>query len=238
MKFQYISDLHLEFGNRVNIEPIADYLILAGDICKLNYKNEYYKFLNRISKKYKKVFIVSGNHEYYGQTIESGDSFIKDCMSKFNNIFYLNNDVYHFEDSNVSILGTTLWSYIPKNEYTLIQFNLNDYRLIKNFTPEICTNMFLDNCKFIENTLNNYSDRKFVVICHHVPQKRLINDKYKDSDINSSFASNVPILDKDQVIACVYGHTHIPSVSGKYYCNSFGYPRENIHDNVNKYFEI
>src|SRR5574343_119308 len=107
MKFQYISDLHLEFGNKMNIIPVAEYLILAGDICQLNCKTKYKDFLNRISKKFKLIFIVSGNHEYYGQTIESGNTFLLSLTKTFDNVIYLNNDIYHFPNSDISILGTT-----------------------------------------------------------------------------------------------------------------------------------
>ncbi len=238
MKFQYISDLHLEFGNKMNIIPVAEYLILAGDICQLNCKTKYKDFLNRISKKFKLIFIVSGNHEYYGQTIESGDAFLSTLSKTFNNVIYLNNEIYHFDNSDISILGTTLWSYIAQEEYSIIKKYMNDYRLIKNFTPLLSSEMFKNNCEFVEDSLKNHTNKKFIVVCHHVPQKRLIDSKYSGDPLNSAFASDLPILDSSQVLACVYGHTHIPSISGKYYCNSFGYPRENKHEDINKYFEI
>jgi predicted phosphodiesterase len=56
--------------------------------------------------------------------------------------------------------------------------------------------------------------------------------------INSAFASNIPILDDENVIAVVYGHTHTPSVQGKYYCNPLGYPMENKKHNLQATFEI
>lgn len=79
-KIAYCSDLHLEFG-RLNIElPDADILLLAGDIY-VNYlfnkhdsTDDVIDFFTEISKKYKNIIYVPGNHEYYDSSI-----FTLDC---------------------------------------------------------------------------------------------------------------------------------------------------------------
>ena len=73
MKIQYLSDLHLELMSThkfsklcEKIIPKCDILVLAGDIGDPLHHNDRYKFfLHSMSKKFKKVFLVSGNHEYY-----------------------------------------------------------------------------------------------------------------------------------------------------------------------------
>jgi hypothetical protein len=68
VKFQYISNLHLDLYplGLFDIDAIAPYLLLAGDIGN-PYQKKYELFLENISKKFEKIFIISGNHEYYYQ---------------------------------------------------------------------------------------------------------------------------------------------------------------------------
>jgi predicted phosphodiesterase len=65
MKFQIISDVHLEFGINDIMEQIpvlSDTICLLGDIGypdSINYKN----FIYELSEKFKNVFVITGNHE-------------------------------------------------------------------------------------------------------------------------------------------------------------------------------
>ena len=238
MKFQYISDLHLEFGNKVKLEKLADYLILAGDICKLKYKNVFYNFIKEVSEEFKLVFFVTGNHEYYNSDISSVNSLIEEIFNEFENVIFLNNKIYEFSDSEVVIFGTTLWTHIPEEKTKIIKKKMNDYFYIKNFTPKDSTKLFNKNYTFIKETIKNYSNKKLIFVSHHLPQMYLIDKEYQGSDINYAFASDIPELDNSCVVACVYGHTHTNSIQGKYYCNPLGYPNENKKRNLNKIFEI
>ena len=83
MKIQYASDLHLELsGNskyvkEIPFEVTGDVLVLAGDTAYLRDKNlPDSKFWEGASENYRKVFLVPGNHEYYGfgDVLENGDS--------------------------------------------------------------------------------------------------------------------------------------------------------------------
>jgi len=74
MKIRYFSDLHLEFmkPNKIqnfltNIPPGLDEIcICAGDIGNPIHPNGHYDiFMNFMSKNFKKIFVISGNHEYY-----------------------------------------------------------------------------------------------------------------------------------------------------------------------------
>ena len=72
MRIQYISDLHLEHYHNLKIpsifrriiESVGDILILAGDIGYPSEKH-YTDFIQFISDKYEKIFLILGNHEYY-----------------------------------------------------------------------------------------------------------------------------------------------------------------------------
>ena len=85
IKFQYISDLHLEFKENREflkknpIKPVGDVLLVAGDFTYSNRDNMPYgvgwkydsygdEFLDYFSKNWKYTILVPGNHEYYGYT--------------------------------------------------------------------------------------------------------------------------------------------------------------------------
>ena len=62
MKIQYCSDLHLEFPDNKEyilhnpIEPIADILILTGDIVPFKIMDDHQDFFEYISRNFKATF--------------------------------------------------------------------------------------------------------------------------------------------------------------------------------------
>ena len=71
MKIQYCSDLHLEFAlnamflHNNSIKPIADTLILAGDITLWGQQHFKHWFFDYVSKHWERVYYIPGNHEFY-----------------------------------------------------------------------------------------------------------------------------------------------------------------------------
>lgn len=225
MDFQYISDIHLEMGNKVDIPRRAPFLILAGDIGD-PYSAEYVSFIDNVSHKFDRVFLISGNHEYYGHTIKETDKEIQNLASRYKNVHFLQNDVYHFPHSDVSVFGATLWTHIPGNEAYFIRSMVNDYRHIQNFSIDLCNKLHEETKTTFQMFLEIFPNRKWIVVCHHLPLLKLVNEKYWNSPINSAYASDVDCFKDEHVIAIVYGHTHIANIYGRYYCNPHGYPDE------------
>lgn len=242
MEFQYISDIHLEHGTLINITPSAKYLILAGDIGHPS-DPSYRQFMQDMSSKFEKVFLVAGNHEYYSssQTILQTETLIRNTVTDIPNVHFLQNDYVHL-DNTYSVFGATMWTQIdPEDEIDIRQF-IMDYRKIPNFTPEFSSMLHKASVNELISVLDEYPTRKWIVITHHMPQKRLIDSKYQKypfSILNSAYASDIPILDSNENIkAVVYGHTHTPSQNGKYYCNPVGYPGENKTINTNAVLKV
>ena len=71
MIIQYCSDLHIEYVNKIHInplnyiKPIGDILILAGDIGSFYFLLQLENFIKPLSKFFQYIFYVPGNHEYY-----------------------------------------------------------------------------------------------------------------------------------------------------------------------------
>ena len=110
MNVQIFSDLHISMNNKIpNITPTADYLILAGDIGKLEDKN-FINFMKYVNSKWKKVIYILGNHETYHKkyTIYELIKLYKAFFKKFKNVVFLENDTYELED--YLIVGSTMWT--------------------------------------------------------------------------------------------------------------------------------
>lgn len=251
-KIYYLSDLHLEHKQCDDfsfIIPTLDksvgfchnqtnILILAGDIGN-PMKESYWKFLQCVSKIFCFVFLVTGNHEYYGSSIETIDKLIMKGINelKLFNVNFMNNRVIHFE--NVKFIGTTLWTHIPKEKEEIIRNYMNDYRLIQNLTPSIVSEKHLINRKFIEKALSEKTSQYTIVITHHAP---LINGtshpSHNNSTANEGFATDLPdLIDKSDY--WIYGHTHFNQNNiNKLYTNQLGYGNQARGFNKNNYIKL
>jgi len=233
MKVQYISDIHLEFYEdilNIPIIPSAPILCLLGDIGNPNSLN-YDIILNWCSKNYKKVFIITGNHEYYSInfTIEEIDKIIIDKIKKYDNISFLNNTIEKYE--NFTFVGTTLWSYIPE---TIKNYELNiynDFKKIKNMSRKKYNELFEKNLEFLSNSIKKYNN--IICLTHHLPSYDLIHEKYKNYP-NFMFSTDLNYLMKDNIKAWLCGHSHTANtkIINNVICslNPFGYPNENNID--------
>ena len=101
MKVQIVSDIHLELDDtNFELEPISDYLFLAGDIGILHIE-KYKQFLKYVSNNWKLIFYVLGNHEYYNHKkhINKRNSEYKEYISSnHNNIIILDRDIYKLDN--------------------------------------------------------------------------------------------------------------------------------------------
>jgi predicted phosphohydrolase len=203
IKFQIISDIHLEkrkYKNDLILEhPIrANNLILAGDIgnpLKPNYK-QYIKYC---SHNYKNVFLISGNHEYWHNTIEDTNKLITQICATYPNINFINNRFIDFFENNrsVRLFGGIMWSYVNLPNIVIS----SDNALIKDFTFNNRNYIFFDTVK---NIISKKSD---IIITHHAPSFNVISKKYVNYKSKFLFASHLDhILHMSKYWVC--GHLH------------------------------
>ena len=252
MLIQYLSDIHLEFMTKVpKIIVKADVLCLAGDI-GYPYSGIYKDFLIKMNRDFKKVFLITGNHEYYNSE-KYGEHSMDDVNTMINsiikfhklyNITFLNNSYEIYND--IIFVGTTLWSNIQSQNMNDLAL-MNDFKQIENMTYDTYKLLHLKSCNFIENTLSDiskddkYKDKtkKIVMMTHHLPSFKLIGDEYALSDFNCFYASNCDKYFVEPIKAWIYGHTHTPNQTIinniKFACNPKGYPSENT---IIKYLTI
>jgi len=237
MKFHVWSDLHTELLSTNSVKKMCKMyfkkdlessIILAGDIGKAN-DRRYLYVLNWCSHRYKHVFVIAGNHEYYkmsGNVMEQ----LRNTCKRFTNIYFLDKNVYCGDD--YLILGCTLWTRINPLELDHIKRYYNDYNYIQHFEKDACDWHKAD-LNWLTDTLEYYKNdtRKKIVITHHMPSHSLIDSKYKNSPINSAFATT----DCDELLwrvnYWIYGHTHTSRRQKigecMCICNPIGYEDEN-----------
>lgn len=247
MKIRYFSDLHLDLIDKevVNyyLEKITEdeedaICICAGDIGSPR-NNNYSIFMHYISKIFKKIFVIAGNHEYYNDTIEETNDFLENFFSKFDNITFLQNNFEYYE--GYCFIGTTLWSNITDPIY-----KINDQKKIKNFSIDDYNKLHKKCLEFLIETLKN--NNRCIIITHHIPSYKLMDDKYRTAEMdkyNQYFYSDLDYLFEDysKKIHCwFYGHTHTPSLKQinnvLLLCNPIGYENENENINFDRHLIV
>ena len=234
MRVNVISDLHLEFGS---LElPGGDVLILAGDICEARSLKKdfhstrpsphisgfltFYDFFYNECEKYDRVFYVMGNHEHYGARFDETQNMLKEYLPS--HVQVLEKD--HVEVGNYIFIGASLWTDCNRNNPLTInqlKFMMNDYRSIKyhnkeaglyhKLTPEVTARDHRQALKYISATARAHSDRSVVVITHHGPSYRSVDDMYKhDYHSNGGYVSELDdfVLDHSNIKFWCHGHTH------------------------------
>jgi len=221
-KIQYVSDVHVDHKDFMPyVEPMAEYLAICGDIGIATHPNVN-KFIEINSKKFKKVFIVAGNHEYRCSAIYNKKKvmlykpLLIDMCNSYDNVYFLDKSCHQLSD-NILIVGTTLWSH---SEYILNEVN----RLNHN-------NEHDEHVTFIKDICAKNQKQKIVMLTHYVPSFKLIEPKYsKYGKLNTLFATDLEYLIQKPIEAWICGHTHsiLDMKINNIYCgiNALG------HDNV------
>ena len=192
-KLQYISDIHLERRQRFpRIKPKCGKLALLGDIGHPKLVL-YRDFLKYTSHNWEKVYLLSGNHEFYYLNGINVDQRIRDIASKYSNITYLNNQKIYDNEFKCNLMGTTLWSNLRRTQYPL---DFQTYQL------------HCQSIKWLTQNLNNHQEDT-IVLSHYLPTYRLIVEPYIRCQNLDRYASHLDHLIKSPVKVWLCGHSHI-----------------------------
>jgi DNA repair exonuclease SbcCD nuclease subunit len=246
MTIQYASDLHLEFADNAQyvldhpILPAGDVLLLAGDITSLNHfekRRLELDFFKRLSKQYKRVFWIAGNHELYRSwdAVAFGKPMQHDIAP---NVSLVNNKVIMY--AGVRFVFTTLWSAISDVEGLYIQPNMSDFHLIRYQGRLLTTGMYTNRLhepalQFLEETFAQPTDVPTVVVSHHLPSLQCVHPRHKGSTLGPAFASDLDAhILRWQPDYWMYGHSHanMPPVTlgnTQILTNQLGYVGYNEH---------
>ena len=251
MRVQYISDIHLEmYKENVSpdlftklIRPEAPYLALCGDIGIPDFVN-YENFLNWCSRRWTKVFLVAGNHEYYNWNcpvktdMEAKKAMIQKMCDSLKNVYFLDYKTMWLSDEKIRILGCTLWSDIDQNLIDEASKETNDYRQIfvegtKPGLPGLLRELHYKERSWLQQEIHkaDLTGERCLVLTHYLPSYELVHTKYKAYANTSYFASHCDNLIRPPVIGWICGHSHAGAILKIHgipcALNPVGYPGEN-----------
>jgi predicted phosphodiesterase len=140
--FQVLSDLHLEVGQQYSTFQIpvsAPYLILAGDIGRFSDYSPYLAFLKIQCSRFAKVFLVPGNHEFYGTSHGDGLELARKLETEPDldgRLVLCHQRRFDVPGSDITILACSLWSHIPDDAQDAVRMKVNDFKKIKDWSVE------------------------------------------------------------------------------------------------------
>ena len=139
MKLALASDLHLEFGHIELENPGVDVLILSGDICVASkFGPDYDRFFNDVSKAFKHVVYIVGNHEHYNGDFNKTIDTLRMVLARYENVHLLDKETFVLDD--VTFIGGTLWTDMNKQDVTTLVTMpsvMNDFRCVINSSRKV-----------------------------------------------------------------------------------------------------
>ncbi|MFC5429464.1 metallophosphoesterase [Paraburkholderia denitrificans] len=239
MKLLVLSDLHNEFEPMPSDSEAlseADLVVLAGDIHTKDRSIDWAKaFVNDPDKP---VIMVAGNHEFYGGHFDHTLTKLREAADG-SSIHFIEDDAVVI--GGVRFLGCTLWTdfRLPGSEISAAismrdaQSAMNDFRKIRatssyrRLYPADTVRRHEQSRAWLANMLQEPSDGRTVVVTHHAPSARSIEEQYAGDSLASAYASDLESLMGPSVDLWVHGHMHASfdySVNGtRVVCNPRGY---------------
>jgi 3',5'-cyclic AMP phosphodiesterase CpdA len=198
----------------------APFLILAGDIgCMIDYDG-YRSFLKSQVSRYKKVFLVLGNHEFYGlgyqSTIKKARRLSQE-RSLSGGLVLLHRTRWDDPDSDLTILGCTVWSAIPKAAYDIVEAEVNDFRMIHQWTAQRHNSVHEEEVAWLREQVQevraSVPKRRLLIATHHAPCiEGTARPDQVDNPVNRAFSTDLVQQEGwEGVKNWVFGHTHYSS---------------------------
>ncbi|TPR07543.1 CorA-like Mg2+ transporter family protein [Aspergillus niger] len=226
VSFQILSDLHLEVNQQYSsyeIPACAEYLILAGDVGRLTDYNDYRNFLQKQTDRFRSVFLLLGNHEFFNETFDTGIEMAKQLEEDpafDGRLIVLHQKRYDVPGSNVSILGCTLWSKVPQESVEVVQSKVKDFQRISDWSVDDHNARHDSDYSWLTKEIHSIHEenrtvakdskrRSILVVTHHAPSLQgTSNPKHAQSPWSVAFGTNILSEVPDGVKFWVFGHTH------------------------------
>lgn len=237
-----MSDLHLEHDRGWMI-PVMDgeadqVLILAGDIVPFTVMYQIMPFFEDISKRFRQVIYVPGNHEYYGGDIVTGMRLATYKLQKLRNIKLLHDDFIRID--NTYIYGTTLWTSLNGAIIEKVPYMVADYKCISNGKRRLTPARTMWDNEHSRCLIRRFNDTDLgankVLVTHHPINYDFMSPRWVGSESNPMFYNTMPWDEVDDFECVISGHTHdgirIDDEDKQGYINPRGYPSEGFMGNT------
>lgn len=223
MKFQIMSDLHVDYPGSAGLPPLApgvEAVVVAGDTCEGLVRA--IEMLRRAYPLPTKIIMVAGNHEMWSGKLSYEEHFeAGHAAADQHRVILLENGVEFL--GRTRVLGCTLWT-----DYEICGRDLRaaamrsagesmlDHRRIKwsrhpwmRFRPVEARILHLQSRDFLERELEKPHAGPTVVVCHHAMTLQAVPPQHRLSILSAAYASEMrPMIDRFQPNLVVTGHTH------------------------------
>jgi len=245
MKLRVMSDLHLNFGSFEVPEGPDDtetVLVLAGDVCEVAHgKTQYKEFFKDVTERFKMVFYVFGNHEYYDTSyLRAYDQFMREC-GDLDRLKVLDMDTVDLD--GVRFVGATLWTDMNHanpltmgdakafmNDYNLVRMgdHANPYKRRLMPTDTVKDHMVMKNWVFEQTIQARLDGMKPVVVTHHHPSFESVPERFKMDALNPCYCSDLvdEVFENGPDLWCcghIHDHTDYMINKTRVVCNPRGY---------------
>lgn len=206
--------------------------IVAGDIWLegrfvLRLNSEGDSWIKKMSRQFKYVIVVLGNHDYWDRNILDEPKRLKAAIADqgLTNVFLLENDVVVLDQ--VKFVGSTLWTdYNKHDNYTMMAAcnpvtQYKDYQYIKfganyrKIKPQDIYQIHSQSaCFLFQNVKRDNPEQKVIVVTHMAPSSQSIAPKYREpkwKELNYLYYTSLEnrILEEGQDIDYwFHGHMH------------------------------
>lgn len=235
MKIRVYSDIHQEVKDIFNI-PLFEIaklpdeedhvLVLAGDYFSFrDLKHNHFKEnIIGLSKRFKHIVYVFGNHEYYNGKIGGiyNQKNINAIQELANNISVLSRHSPSVVIDGVKFIGATLWTDFGGKELPSISIKdtMNDFKYIKSahsgfskYKPKHWLYEHISDINWIKREVEQSTDLPVVVVTHHAPYSEA-RDPIDDPEGNYGkfYTSNQDdfIIKNEHIKIWIHGHIHYP----------------------------
>ena len=206
---QYASNFFLNLQKKNDFQrmllPSSENLALLGNICSLDTEKSidvYNEFLTYTSYNWKHIYIIPGPYEYSSVK----PKYYNECLNElyklkdlYSNIKILNNNHVNIPNTDIQVVGSTLWANYPyiRNQY-LYEYNniwLNSRNGLSQLLGTDIINWNDEDISYIKNTIK--SSNRSIILTHHLPHPILNNDlsriKLDSSDFESILCKPIEI---------------------------------------------
>ncbi|KAH6662844.1 ser/Thr protein phosphatase-like protein superfamily, partial [Halenospora varia] len=259
--FQIVSDLHLEVGkqyNNVSIPPSAPFLILAGDIGCLADYDAYLSFLARQTTSFETVFLILGNHEFFGLSLVAGLEQARRLENEEvfgGKLVLLHQKRFDIPGSSITILGCTLWSEIDGDAREIVRAKVKDFSKIGGRTLDehnadhesdlTWLRTQIEEIRKENEEVKTSEERKqILVVTHHAPSmQETARPEQVNNPWSSAFATDILKEGEwENVKLWVFGHTHFSTEFEKFgvkvVSNQRGYVLPGMAESKDKNFDV
>lgn len=247
MKLQYASNFFLNLHKRRDfqnmLKPVAEDLAILGNVNTVDTeqaRKDYNIFLNYVSNHWKTVYLVPGSYEYCSKIPKPFYelySNLTELKHKYPNIYILNNSNKLIPNTDIQIIGSTLWTKNPYYrlpccfEYSYMHKHTKD-NTIRPFLGNDFKEWFEEDLTHIKNSLKPNS--KNIILTHHLPlfclTKQTIQIRMEASNLESLFTKKIPVWLSgagNRTISGVFGLTNDT------FCGVNSYTTFNNPDKIN-----